>query len=235
MRPLFRIAAAAALTLLALPALANTQPRRPGAATLQQDAAAMCRADCMAQMASRPVSSSIPAAQACAVRCGAQTAYLAQQHQRGTAEATGRGRAAAEPIQATPVSMSMPAPVAGRATYGAIYGARTPSAAFGMVVGSGDRLAAHREAERVCSSTGQGCRVLAEFTAACGAAAQGYKRSQWALFVTSDPNSYVVTSLSAGSGATQAAAEQQAMQECRSRDPQANCRIVAAACGGRNG
>jgi hypothetical protein len=121
-----------------------------------------------------------------------------------------------------------------RASHGVIYGGRAPSASFGMTVGAGDRLLAHRDAERACSAGGAGCRVVAEFNAACGAVAQGVKRSQWALFVTADPASYVVTSVSGGSGVTQAQAEGDALAECRSRDPGASCRVVASACG-RNG
>lgn len=222
-----RIAGLALLSLAALPALASTQPRRPDAATLQRDAAAMCRADCLATAASRLSTGGVNPAQACAIRCGAQSAFLARQGQRGTAEATGRGRAA--PVAPMPVVLG--APPAGRVTHGAIYGARTPSGAYGLVVGSSDRLAAHASAERQCSAGGPGCRVLAQFTASCGAVAQGVRRSGWAMFMTADPNTYVVTSINAGSGGSQPAAEQQALQECRNRDPQANCRVVAAACG----
>ncbi len=60
--------------------------------------------------------------------------------------------------------------------------------------------------------------------------AQGVQRSQWALMITADPNTYVVTSVSGGSGASQAAAEADAVAECRSRDRGAHCRVVAAAC-----
>lgn len=226
MRQILRLAAA--FSLIALPALAGTQPSRGPAQSVQADAAAMCRAQCVTAMSSRPGGSAVDPVQACTLRCAAAATYVANQNRRGTAEATGRGR----PARVTPVAMGAAAEAA-RASYGVIYGARAPSAAFGMIVGERDRLAAHREAERQCSAGGPGCRVLAEFTAACGATAQGIKRSQWALFITSDPNSYVVTSISAGSGATQQEAERQALAECRSRDPQANCRVMAAACGTR--
>jgi hypothetical protein len=242
MRPLFRIVpravAVAALCLVALPALASTQPRRTPAAPVQQDAAAMCRAGCLSAAAGAPGGVTQRAAQVCAIRCGAEQGYLAQQHRRGTAEATGRGRAAGPlppaPSAAAPaLGHAMPV-AAGLATAGAaraaIYGGRAPSASFGMAVGIGDRLAAHRHAEAQCSQRGQGCRVLAEFTSQCGAVAQGVQRSQWALVMTSDPNTYVVTSISAGSGASQAAAEADAMAECRSKDRGAQCRVVAATC-----
>lgn len=220
--------AAALLCLAALPAEANTQPRRPSAASLQGDQAAMCRATCLSTATTRPGGAAVDPAQACAVRCGAAQAYLAEQNRRGTAEATGRGRTAS--FAPVPVGLSTPA---ARASHGVLYAGRAPSAAFGMAVGSADRLAAHRDAERACAAGGQGCRVVAEFNAACGAAAQGVRRGAYALFITSDPASYVITSLSGGSGATQAQAEGQALAECRSRDPGASCRIVASACGTR--
>ncbi len=141
-------------------------------------------------------------------------------------------RPAVQPTAPTAIPIAVPAGARPSVSHGVIYGARTPSAGFGLVVGEPDRMAAHRLAERACTSSGPGCRPLAEFTEACGAAAHGVRRSQWALFMTSDPNSYVVTSLSAGSGPTQQRAEQQAIAECRSRDPMAVCRITAAACRG---
>lgn len=219
---------AAAFCLMALPALATPQSSR----ATQRDTAAMCRAECLATASSRPGGAAANAPQACALRCDAAAAYIRSQQAPGTAEATGRGAVM------QPVAMANPArPATARRaeTHGVIYGARTPSPAFGMVVGEADRLAAHRSAERACATAGPGCRVLAEFTEACGAAAQGYKRSQWALFITTDPNSYVITSLSPGAGPTQDQAERRALAECRSRDPQANCRVVASACAGRRG
>lgn len=228
MRLLFRLAAAAVLSLLSLPALASTQP--PRTSTVQQDAAAMCQSSCLATAASGPRGVTIQAAQACEMRCNAAQSYLAQQDSSGTAEATGRGRTGAVPM--VPVATSVPAPVVAR-SFGAVYAGRSPSAAFGLVVGERDRLAAHQEAERQCAARGQGCRMLADVTSACAAAAQGVKRSQWALVMTSNPNTYGVTSISAGQGATQAQAEANALAECRSRDQGATCRIVVSACGER--
>jgi hypothetical protein len=244
MRPsLFhRAAHALIIALMALPI--STRSSLAQSRALHPEAGAMCRAECAQAAGSRA-----NAAQACAIRCAATVAYLTQQSGGGTAEAHGRGRPPGPTPASLPASRPQaprPIPVAQRlpaapaaaplqaASHGVIYGARTPSAAFGMVVGEPDRMAAHRIAERTCSSAGPNCRILAEFTAACGAAAHGVKRSQWAIFMTSDPNSYVVTSLSAGSGPTQAVAEREAVAECRSRDPLATCRITASACGGRD-
>jgi hypothetical protein len=229
MRPLFRIAVAAALCLASLPSLASTQPRRVAAA--QADTAEMCRASCLSLAASSRGGLTAQAAQSCSIRCGAAQSYLSQQAVRGSAEATGRGRISQARL---PVAVAAaPATAATiRTAYGAIYGGRSPSPAFGMAVGAGDRLAAHRAAEGECSRHGQGCRLLTEFTGTCGAVAQGIQRSQWALVITTDPNTFVVTSTSGGSGATQAQAEQDALAECRSKDRGAQCRVVAAACRG---
>jgi hypothetical protein len=233
MRPtILRLAAAALMALAATPAFAAPTASR-GA---QSNAAAICRSTCEAQAASRPGLAGRDALAACSVRCGATTAYLAQQNSRGTAEATGRGqRVATLPMVAQPVSMSSAAPVqAGRQSLVVIYAGRAGSGAFGLAVGAGDRQGAHQAAERQCSGRGQGCRAVSEVAGACGAVAQGIVRSQWALMITSDPNTYVVTAIGGGAGASQQAAEQDAMADCRSRDPRATCRIVAATCGARS-
>ncbi|MBU8542827.1 MULTISPECIES: DUF4189 domain-containing protein [Roseomonadaceae] len=95
-----------------------------------------------------------------------------------------------------------------------------------------DRVSAHRQAQQRCG--GQACRLLGESAQACGAAVQGVRRSQWALFITSDPASYVVTSVSVGFGATQPEAERVAMAECRSRGQGLHCRVIAASCASRS-
>jgi hypothetical protein len=224
MRPLFRIVAAA-LCLVFSPALAYAQSRHATLSTPQVDAGAMCRSSCLSVAATAPGGVSERAAHACTIRCNAAQSFAAQQSVRGSAEATGQGRAAAMSVAA-----GVPAASIGRAGHGAIYAGRAPSPAFGLVVGAGDRLSAHRLAQGECSRSGAGCRPLVEFSTACGAVAQGVQRSQWALMITVDPNTYVVTSVAGGSGATQAQAEADAMAECRSRDRGAYCRVVAAAC-----
>jgi hypothetical protein len=117
--------------------------------------------------------------------------------------------------------------------FGAVYAALAPSAGLGLAVGEADRLAAHRAAEAQCNA-GPGsngtCRMLAEFAEPCAAAAQGVVRSPWALLMTSSPDTQVVTSAAAGSGATPEAAEAAALAECHARDPRARCRIILAAC-----
>ena len=230
MRSIFAAAAVAILTLAALPALASPNATR----ATQGQAAAMCRSTCATEAMSRPGGATQQALAACTVRCAAAATYVAQQNRSGTAEATGRGTTRQASPVARPVSMNTAAPAAvARQQVGVIYTGRSPSASFGIAVGGNDLMTAHMMAERQCAARGQGCRALAEFTATCGAVAHGIVRSQWALLITADPNSHVVTSASAGSGATQQAAEQHAMVECRSRDPRATCRVTAATCGGR--
>lgn len=213
-----RILLTAALLLSAAPAFAA--PPALDHQARQEAAAQSCRQTCRVQ-ASRP-GATPAAAQACFVRCGGGLApAMARQEVRPPAPAfTGVGR----PVQE--VAMV-------QAAYGVIFAARAPSGAYAMVIGQGDRLAAHRIAEQRCTAAGPGCRVIAEFTQACGVVVQGVRRAQGALFMTSDPHTYTVTSVSGGSGASQAAAETDAMAECRSKDPQGTCRVVAAQCGAR--
>ncbi|MBY0335304.1 MAG: DUF4189 domain-containing protein [Acetobacteraceae bacterium] len=214
-----RFLLAAALTLTALPgaALAQVNAAERARRAVTVDTASACQATCMQDM-TRP-GSNPAAAQACTIRCGA-VAGFARQEARSQAVVTGRG--------SQPAILRASAPLE---THGIIFAARTPSAAFGMVVGETDRMAAHRVAEDRCAAAGPGCRPIHSFTAACGAVAHGVKRSPWALVMTSDPSTFVVTTIGGGSGATPQAAEQEALADCRSRDPRAQCRIVASQCG----
>lgn len=144
--------------------------------------------------------------------------------------------AVAAPMARPAVAQAAPIPVqpvahATAAAHGVIFAARTPASGYGLVVGQRDRLAAHRQAEEACRQNGPGCRAILEFTQACGAVAQGVRRAESALFITSDPRTFVVTSTSAGAGATRAQAEADAMADCRSTNPSASCRVVAASCG----
>ena len=240
---LIRIAAAL-LPLVAAPALAGA----PATSAMHADTSSMCRSECLAT-AALPGAPAGDAAQACTASCAGTG--LSRAAGRGSAEATAPAatpalsrpaRTAAErrpaagrpanpriiPVAARPAAPPAPAPT----THGAIYVARAPSWAFGLVVGDTDRVSAHHAAERECASGGTGCRMVVEFTATCGAAVMGIQRSQWASFVANDPESVVVTSVSGGAGATQARAERQAVEDCRARDPQAECLVVASICGG---
>jgi hypothetical protein len=243
MRSLFRTtpvslapAALALASLVAAPAFAGGTSSRATQAT----AAQMCRTTCAAEAASRPGMPGRDAAAACTARCGAATAYLAQQNRRGTTEASGRGRVTPVAMPApnpgqrgaalAPVGFGTPAPAARRPVT-VIYAGRSPSPRYGLSVGLADRSAAHHTAQQACGDGN--CRVIAEVPGSCGAVAQGIKRSQWALFITSDPASYVVTTTGAGGGGTRQEAERQAITDCRSRDPRATCRIAASTCGAR--
>jgi hypothetical protein len=221
-----RILLTASLLLSAAPAFASPpalddQARQMAATPMAGTQS--CREACRVQ-ASRP-GAAPGGAQACFIRCGGGLATtMARQEVRpaaGVQQFSGIGR----PVQV--VSMI-------QGNYGVIFAARSPSGAFSMVIGDGDRLAAHRTAEQRCSAAGPGCRAIAEFTQACGAVAQGVRRAQGALFMTSDPNTYTVTSVSGGSAGTRAAAEADAVAECRSKDPQGTCRVVAGQCGSGN-
>jgi hypothetical protein len=180
---------------------------------IQADLAAACRADCLRQ-AARP--GAHPAAsRACQLRCGAGQEF-AQQQARQPVMASGRGVQVVEHQAA--------------GTHGVIFAARSPSGGYGLVVGERDRLAAFRQAEARCTEAGPGCRVVAEFTAACGAVAQGVRRHRSAFIMTSDASTFDVLSTSAGTGETREAAERDALAECRGRDSQATCRIAAVQC-----
>lgn len=146
----------------------------------------------------------------CAIRCAAADAFLRQERSR----------------PARPVRLPAPAPDG----FGVILAAPAPSASFGLAVGTGDRMSAWRLADQHCRGRSAACRLVTEFSAACGAVAQGIRRSPGALFVTSDPGTYAVTSTHGGSAADRAGAEADALAVCRAQDPRATCRIVAVQC-----
>ena len=191
------------LLLLAVgPALAQGQPP------------AACFASCGA--ISGAVAGNAPTVQACLIRCRAGAEFLAA-NRRGP-QSTGRGVAVApQPITRT----------AGR--WAAIYAAPPPSVAVGISHGGGDRTMVHVRAENDCRARGQtGCRLLTEFNAGCGAAAQATRAI--GLMQTTDSSTSRVSFIAAGTGASRADAERSAISVCNSREPTASCRIVASAC-----
>ena len=212
-----RLLAVAALTLLAFPALAAPADR---ASRARNALASHCQADCLQQTSRSGRPQPI---RACQVRCAAALSF-ARTEGNGRVVRSGRGM---RPSVRT-AALTPPIPSSG---YGVIFAAATPSHAFGFVVGDMNRLAAFRVAEQQCTREGPGCRLVAEFTATCGAVAQGVVRSEHALMMTSDVNTYVVTSTNAGSANNRADAEADALAECASRDPRATCRTVAMRCG----
>jgi hypothetical protein len=227
--PMHRFILTAALTLLALPVMAAPADR---AGRARNSLASHCQADCLQQnsRSGRP-----QPVQACQIRCAAALSF-ARDEGRSRAVVSGRGtRVAAEPVQLATRSSARPIPVAAQVVAGnvsVVFAARTPSAGYGMVVGT-DRMTAYRLAEQRCRSTGPDCRVIAEAAGSCGAVAQGIRRSPNALFMTSDPNTYVVTSTHGGSANNPADAGADALAACRSLDRAASCRVVAAQCGTR--
>jgi hypothetical protein len=214
-----RFILAAATTFLTFPAFA-AMPVGSGdrMSRAVAELAQACRADCLSRAAQ---SVNVLAPQACEIRCGAAAAF---NESMGRSEAVTSGRGVQTASTGVPVP---PAPNG----HGVIYAARQPSGSFGLVVGEHDRLTAYRIAEQRCTSGGPGCRIIAEFTEACGAVAQGVRRARGAFVMTSDPNTYVVSSVSSGSAASRADAEAEAMAECRSKDPSATCWIAAIQCG----
>lgn len=214
------------LILAATPALASPGASPRAASTL----ANACLGDCMSVMMSR-AGAQPDAARICQVRCQAAGQFY-------NAQARGQQRPGTPASPPPPPQMRRQGPIHQvampvAANHGVIFVSRAPAAGFGLVTGERDRLAAHRVAEQNCRTNGAGCRMLLEFTSACGAVAHGVRRSQYAIVMTSNPTTWVVSSASGGHGATREAAEAEAMADCRSRDPGATCRIVAATCNGR--
>ncbi|WP_073131329.1 DUF4189 domain-containing protein [Muricoccus roseus] len=124
------------------------------------------------------------------------------------------------------------APDSGRGTFGAIYAARTPSRAYGLSVGAGDRGVAHRAAESAChEGKGNACRLVGEFSARCGAVAHAL-RSNGAVVVTAHSSTYTVMAAVSGTGQTREEAERQAMAACAQRGRGLLCQVTEARCAG---
>lgn len=174
---------------------------------------AACFASCGAT--SGAVAGNATPVQACLIRCRAAAEFNTG-NRRGP-QAAGRG-----------VPVAMPA-AAASSRWGAIYAAPPPAVAVGVSHGAGDRTMIHVRAENECRARGQtGCRLLTEFSAGCGAAAQATRAI--GLVQTTDAATSRVSFIAAGTGASRADAERSAISVCSSRDPTANCRIVASAC-----
>ena len=185
-----------------------------GGALAQGQPPAACFASCAATSGS--VAGNAPPVQACLIRCRAAAEFNAGSR-RGP-QSTGRGI----PMAAQPVAVSA-------ARWGAIYAAPPPAVAVGISHGGGDRTMVHVRAENECRARGQiGCRLLTEFSSGCGAAAQATRAV--GLVQTSDSSTSRVSFVAAATGSSRADAERSAISMCSSREPTANCRIVASAC-----
>lgn len=182
-----------------------------GAALAQGQPPAACLSSCGALTAA----GNPPAVQACLIRCRAAAEFSAG-NRRGP-QSTGRG-----------VPVAQVSPVA-QGRWGAIYAAPPPSVAVGISHGAGDRTMVHVRAESECRARGRtDCRLLTEFSNGCGAAAQATRAV--GLVQTTDSSTSRVSFIAAGTGANRADAERSAISVCSSREPTANCRIVASAC-----
>ena len=174
---------------------------------------AACFASCGAT--SGTVAGNATQVQACLIRCRAAAEFNAG-NRRGP-QAAGRG---------VPVAQSA---ATSSARWGAIYAATPPAVAVGISHGGGDRTMVHVRAENECRARGQSnCRLLTEFSSGCGAAAQAVRAV--GLVQTTDIATSRASFIAAGTGASRADAERSAISTCSSREPTANCRIVASAC-----
>ncbi len=126
-----------------------------------------------------------------------------------------------------------PAPHPG-APHGAFYLGIPPSMSYGVAVAQRDRTQAHRMAEIACRGRGGNCALQVEFTDICVAVMEGVRRSPSALFMTSDPRTYVVRAITLGHADNPADAERMARDACALRErSQLTCRIIHAECGAR--
>jgi hypothetical protein len=132
---------------------------------------------------------------------------------------------------APPGAAAMPAGTTpDRSSYGAIYLAAAPSRGYGLVVGAGDRGAAHRIAEGAClGGAANTCRIAGDFTARCAAVAHGL-RSNRAVVMTAHPSTYTVIAATSGTGASRADAERQALSACAQRGRGLSCQVTEARC-----
>ncbi|MFN3448298.1 MAG: hypothetical protein ACK44F_06335 [Roseococcus sp.] len=117
--------------------------------------------------------------------------------------------------------------------FGAMYFTDNPTAAFGFANGVQDRLEVNMRAVRACQQMAGRvpCKFHGEIVNRCGAIAFAISRHPSALVMTSDISTQVLNHSATGQGATQQAAEAEAMEQCRRAEgPGVQCRIVASGC-----
>lgn len=118
--------------------------------------------------------------------------------------------------------------------YGAVYLATPPNMGYGMATGQQDRNTAHRVAERACRASGANCVMAEDVREPCVAIAEGVRRAPGALFMTSDPKTYIIRAINFRSAGNRADAERDALELCRQRERGAlTCRIVQSQCAAR--
>ena len=120
------------------------------------------------------------------------------------------------------------------AIHGAFYLGTLPSMSYGIAVAQPDRFLAHRLAESSCRGRSGTCALQKEFSDTCATLVEGVRRAASALFITSDPRTYVVRAISLGTADNPADAERMAREECALRERGGlTCRVVHAECGAR--
>lgn len=125
-------------------------------------------------------------------------------------------------------------PTAPPAIHGAFYLGTLPSMSYGVAVAQADRFLAHRVAESSCRGRSANCALQKEFSDTCVTVVEGVRRAPSALFITSDPRTYVVRAISLGTAENPADAERMARDDCALRERGGlSCRIVHAECGPR--
>jgi hypothetical protein len=117
--------------------------------------------------------------------------------------------------------------------FGAFYITDNPLPAFGFANGANDRLDVNTRAVRACQQMAGRvpCKFQGELVNRCGAIAMAISRHPNALVMTSDISTQVLNLATTGQGASQQAAEAQAMEQCRRAEgPGVQCRVVASGC-----
>lgn len=224
------------ILMLALPVAAQSQsPQSQSQASnacrmacrIGQAAPSPDQRQCLSQcMAGQPITRDAPGqARAAGAQTGSPGATQQQQGRNAIppAGAQAAGRAGAAPRPGGPAQ-----------SFGAFYLGTPPGMSYGVSVGQRDRNQAHRLAESSCRGRGGSCRVQTEFNDACVAVMEGVRRAPSALFMTSDPRTYVVRAITLGHASNPADAERMARNACGLRERGAlTCRIVHAECGAR--
>ncbi len=168
-----------------------------------------------------------PPGQACRLACQARPSPDQRQCLAQCAASQPSLRDAPSPAGASP-SAETPG------SFGAVYLGTPPNMSYGMSIGQRNRLDAHRVAEVACRASGAICTMAEELREPCAAVAEGVRRAQGALFMTSDPRTYVVRAVTIRSAGNRADAERDALDVCRQRERGAlTCRIVQAECAPR--
>jgi len=172
-----------------------------------------------------------PVLRECLARCTAGQP-ISREHPFGVAPvATPAQSTSGTPAHTPPQGAAEPPPP--QVTFGAVYISKPPTG-FGLAVGESDRLSAHRTAESACRATGTNCILAEDFVLPCAAVVEGVRRSPSALFMTSDPRTFLVRALTHGTASNPADAERIATEACRMQERGGlTCRVVFARCGPR--